>query len=527
MAGGPPQPPERGVRLWRYQFVVGLIWTGAVAASLAWNLHQAHHAFLELAAVEARATFEKDLLYRRWNARQGGVYVPVSDFTPPNPWLEGMPGRDLTTSDGRHLTMVNPAYMTRQVHELAASEQGGVRGHITSLRPIRPQNAPDEWERGALRRLEAGATEVVEVADIDAQDSLRFMGRLLVEAQCLKCHGGLGYQVGEVRGGISVTVPLAPYMAVERAQALALSGWHALLWAAGLLGTLLGGRRLRQRVQEREAALRALHAAEAQLAASRRLEAVGQLAGGVAHDLNNALAPILSHANAALEEAPPGGELREDLAQVVGAATRARGIVRRLLAFSRRQPLEVVPLDLSEVVVTLLPMLRDVAGPAVKVEPSLGEGLPAVEGDRGQLETALVSLAANARDAMPRGGELHLVTSAEELAEDRARGRGLPSGRYVSLVVRDTGAGMSPDVQERVFEPFFTTKEVGKGSGLGLASVHGVVKGHGGAIEVISAPGKGTAFRLLLPAGPRGAARPYDPSAASASSAAEERSQLS
>ncbi len=518
MAGG-TSTARRDFSLRRYLAVAGVLWTGAMAGSLAWTLHQSHHAFLELAAVEARATFQKDLVYRRWNALQGGVYVEVSAHTPPNPWLAGVPGRDLETTDGRHLTLVNPAYMTRQVHELAAADYGN-RGHITSLRPLRPENRPDPWEALALARLEGGAEEVTERADIDGGTHLRFMGRLLVEERCLKCHAQQGYRVGDVRGGISVAVPLDPYLAAEASQARTLAGWHALVWALGLAGMVVAGRRLEQRVAEREAALRALHEAEQQLARSRRLEAIGQLAGGLAHDLNNTLAPILSHAGMALEDLPEGSETREDLVQVVDAAQRARGLVRRLLAFARRQPIEVVPLDVSEVTAALTPMLRDVVGRHVELAEVLAAGLPAVEADRGQLETVLVNLAANARDAMPDGGTVLVATSAEDLDPRAAAALELEPGRHVVLAVADTGLGMTPEVMARIFEPFFTTKEVGQGTGLGLASVHGVVRQHGGAVGVDSAPGKGTTFRVWLPASARPPLRPYAPPGPSASSAA-------
>ena len=523
MAAGPTAERGRQLPLRRFLAAAGVAWTVLMGGSLAWNLHRAHLAILDLAVVEARATFSKDLVYRRWNAGQGGVYVVASAHTPPNPWLAGVPGRDVVTTDGRHLTLVNPAYMTRQVHELAAQDFG-TRGHIASLKPLRPENRPDAWEAAALRRFEAGAAEVVEEADLEGDSSLRFMGRLVTEARCLKCHAQQGYQVGDVRGGISVAVPLAPFLEAERRQAASLAGWHGLIWLLGLAGLVFGGRRLSERVAEREAALRALHEAEQQLARSRRLEAVGQLAGGLAHDLNNVLAPILSYAGLALEELPAGSETHRDLVEVVEAAQRARDLVRRLLAFARRQPVEVVALDLSEVTASLGPMLRDVLGRRAELALELAEGLPAVEADRGQLETVLVNLAANARDAMPSGGTVRFATAREELDAARAAALEVRPGPHVLLSVTDTGAGMTPEVLAHAFEPFFTTKEVGQGAGLGLASVHGVVRQHGGAVAVESAPGRGTTLRVWLPAGPRPAVRPYAPSGASSDAATRSQS---
>jgi signal transduction histidine kinase/ActR/RegA family two-component response regulator len=484
----------------RYAVAIAAAWTLVLGASLAWNLLQIERSILALATVQAEGAYQKDLVYRRWNAGQGGVYVVPSEATPPSPYLAHLPDRDLTTTDGRRLTLVNPAYMTRQVHELGRG-QYGLQGHITSLRPLRPENGPDPWESAALARFERE-----DIAKISAEGRvadepvLRFMGRLVTEERCLKCHASQGYRVGEVRGGISVTVPLTPLRASMAGQARWLGVGHLGLWAVGLLGMGWASRRLRQRVLEREAALAALRSAEHQLAHTRRLEAVGQLAGGVAHDLNNLLSPILGHASMALEELPPGSALREDLAAVKGAAERARDLTRRLLVFSRKQPLEVRPVDLSATVSDVLGMLGRIVGEQVRLETRLAERLPAVRVDRGQVEVALVNLATNARDAMPQGGTLRIATGEVVLGEAEAAPLAVPAGRYVTIEVQDSGTGIADDVLAHLFEPFYTTKPIGRGTGLGLASVHGVVRQHGGAVQVETAPGRGTTFRLLLPA---------------------------
>jgi signal transduction histidine kinase len=219
----------------------------------------------------------------------------------------------------------------------------------------------------------------------------------------------------------------------------------------------------------------------------------------MAHDLNNMLAPVLTHAHGALEDLPDGHPVRDDLVQIVGAGERARALLRRVLAFGRKQTLEVVPLDLAELVRGLLPILRDVVGRLVTVEAVLPAGLPPVPGDRGQLETALVNLAANARDAMPGGGTLALSLRDATPWEIRGHAAGDRPRHLLVLEVSDTGVGMDAAVRARLFEPFFTTKEPGKGTGLGLASVHGVVRQHGGTVTVESRPGRGTTFRILLP----------------------------
>ena len=153
--------------------IIACVWIVVIAVSYGLDLHQEEHSVLTTAGVEARSHFEKDLVYRRWAAQHGGVYVPRSERTPPNPYLDHLPERDVTTTAGAQMTLVNPAYMTRQVHELAAT-QYGVRGHITSLDPLRPENRPDAWETQALQSFEAGAREAMEGAQIDGQPFLRF-----------------------------------------------------------------------------------------------------------------------------------------------------------------------------------------------------------------------------------------------------------------------------------------------------------------------------------------------------------------
>ncbi len=247
------------MHLRRYLWLLAGVWTATVAASLVWNLHHQNEETLAMARSEARIAYNKDLVYRRWAASHGGVYVPVTDQTPPNPYLE-VPEREITTPSGRLLTLVNPAYMTRQVHELG-EEQYGARGHITSLRPIRPANAPDPWETEALKAFERGETQASSVEEIEGEPYMRLMHPLITEEGCLKCHAAQGYQLGDIRGGISVSVPMAPLWAISRQHALAVSAGHSLLWLLGLAGLGLGARHLGQRVRERDRAQEALREA--------------------------------------------------------------------------------------------------------------------------------------------------------------------------------------------------------------------------------------------------------------------------
>ena len=237
---------------WRQrQYLTALIlvlWTLAIVASVVWNGRLLYSAMLEGATQDARNSFNKDLLYRRWATAHGGVYVPVTDLTPPNPYLTDVFERDIVTPSGRRLTLLNPAYMMRQVYELGTQYES--RAHITSLKPIRSENAPDAWEVAALRAFAKGKTEVLSIESFYGEQQLRFMKPMVAEAGCLKCHASQGYKVGDVRGGISVAVPLAKYFAVARSRLWPIAGVHAGLWAVGVLGILGASRQIRQRIEK-------------------------------------------------------------------------------------------------------------------------------------------------------------------------------------------------------------------------------------------------------------------------------------
>ena len=480
-----------------YAALALLVWTATLAGSLTWNIHRQRSAIHDLLLHTARAYFDKDLVYRHWGASHGGVYVPIDARTPPNPYLAGLPERDVTTTSGRRLTLMNPAYMVRQAYEIAAGE-GGIQGHITSLRPLRPENRPDEWERLALERMERGDEQVDSAEVFRGEPHLRFMRRYMVEPACLKCHAAQGYKVGDVRGGISVSVPLAPYLAIQHRQTLPLAGAHVGIWLLGVAGILAVDRRHRQRVRERERQEQERRSLEQQLHHARRIDSVGRLTGGIAHDLNNLLSPILGLSSTLLGELSPEDPLRSDVEEIRQAAQRARELTHRLLAFSRKQELKAGPVDVAEVVEGMRKMLVAMLGEDVHLVVEVPGGLPRVRADRAQLELVLLNLATNARDAMPRGGTLR-ISAREERLDVESAALDLRPGDYLALILGDDGAGMDEHTRERVFEPFFTTKPTGKGTGLGLATVHGIVKQHGGAIEVDSEVGRGTAVRLLFP----------------------------
>jgi signal transduction histidine kinase len=237
---------------------------------------------------------------------------------------------------------------------------------------------------------------------------------------------------------------------------------------------------------------------EDQLRHSQKMESVGHLAGGISHDINNLLTPILGYSQILLEDSIPNKQ--EVVESVLGAAGRIRDLTRKLLTFSRKQRLAKTVADLRTVVKDFEILLRQTVRKNVDLRIDLPEGLGMTKVDVGQIEQVIMNLSINAQDAMPHGGTLAITLRDVIRDEAWARGhRGISAGEYVEITVSDTGTGMDEETRKRVFEPFFTTKEPGKGTGLGLSTVYGIVRQHGGHIEVDSQKGWGTVFSIYFP----------------------------
>ncbi len=245
-----------------------LLWAGALAwsiligALLIVEIRNVQRDGLELARAEAKTVINQDINYRRWAASHGGIYVPVTENTPPNPYLAHDPERDIKTPSGRLLTLMNPAYMIRQLYE-KSSKLNGILGHITSLNPTRPENAPDDWEASALRTFAQGKTECSEKTILEGKPYFRMMWALTIEKGCLKCHAAQGYKEGDVCGGISVSIPFEPFLVLASAHTKSMVAGYGLLWVLGLLGLCYGTQSLRHRMRERNQAEEALRESEA------------------------------------------------------------------------------------------------------------------------------------------------------------------------------------------------------------------------------------------------------------------------
>jgi PAS domain S-box-containing protein len=299
------------------------------------------------------------------------------------------------------------------------------------------------------------------------------------------------------RAGETITSPDFRYTIPSTGKGGWVSGRYGPLLDAN--GTIIGVIATVRDVTDRRHAEEARHQSEEQLREAQKMEAVGQLAGRIAHDFNNLLAVITGRSDLLLRRLAAEDPARRDVELVKKTADRAATLTKQLLAFSRKQMLRPEVLDLNRIIAGVVQMLQRLIGENIDLVTLLDPNLGFVRADPAQIEQIVLNLAVNARDAMPQGGRLSIETASVDLDDTFADANpGAAAGPYVRFQVRDTGSGMSPEVQARIFEPFFTTKEIGKGTGLGLAIVYGIIKQHEGLVTVESAPGAGTTFRVYL-----------------------------
>lgn len=663
-------------RIKSYTWYVMSAWSLLLLASALFTIYEHKDTLANVALAEARAAIGRDILYRRWGAAHGGVYAPVTDKTTPNPYLSHLPERDISTPSGRKLTLINPAYMTRQVYELARESETFLgTGHLTSLKPIRPENVPDPWERSALESFEKGAREASEMVTIDNQPHMRLMRAFVTEQACLKCHAAQGYKEGDIRGGLSVTLPVQPLFDATRTQLFGRLATQGFIWILGLGMTALGSRqltrtaraqkqaetelqeqalRLEEEISDRQATQESLQESEAklleqnyelqateemlrvqlgeyersqtqmkqlnsnlqaifdvsplpiiistytdgivreisqtfcnsfgycrediigktgldlglwsdiserhifvraideqhsisgypgeirnlngevrnirmygtkidfrnepcllivimdvteqkrtedELRQAQKMDVVGQLAGGVAHDFNNMLTAIIGSAEMMERHVKDDPTVAKLLTTIQEAAGRSADLTGQLLAFSRKGSTRTIQVWMNKTVQSVIGLLERTIDKNIRLETRLIADHDLVIGDPAQLQNALLNLGINARDAMPNGGTITFATATVYLDSGYCGSHHfhVQPGSYVEISVSDTGMGIKKDVIDHIFEPFFTTKGIGKGTGLGLAAVYGTVKEHHGSINVYSEQGMGTVFKIYLP----------------------------
>jgi len=594
-------------RLGPYPWVLVVVWTVLIGTSLAWSIYHKRQETMAVAMNEARTIFEKDLIYYRWAASQNGVFVPVAKDTGPNPYLKHFSDTSAVTDSGKPLTLVNPEYMIRQVYELQTVDNGA-RGHITSLDPIRPSNAADPWEEKALQAFEDGEKEVSAIQDMDGQRYFRLMRPMITEQGCLKCHADQGYKLGDIRGGISVSVPMALLNSLFRKDLFTMFLAHGALWILGLLGIFLGAYRITGSIREKDQAetrlrtiinnmldglitleengiieslnapaagmfgylseetvgqrieflirfptsindrdvgiflreavssgrplrgLRnngdsfpvALSLSEMRLGDKRlfivmvrditeeelrrnealragQLAAIGELAAGVAHEINNPVNGIINYSQMLLDEVEESGDenFPDILRRIIREGERVAAIVSNLLAFARKRDEVVEDVSLRMVIdecVALL--LYQFNKDAIRLDVDIPDDLPLLKGNPQQLEQVFLNLLTNARYAL---NERFPGRDPDKRIEIRSRPIALDGRRFIRTVITDHGIGIPQHVINRIFDSLFTTKPPGEGTGLGLGICKGLVRDHSGQLTLESVPGDHTDAIVDLP----------------------------
>ncbi|MEG3617190.1 ATP-binding protein [Magnetovibrio sp. PR-2] len=472
-----------------------LLWAAIVSSSYSWNLEGLRSNSQELARERARMVFTMVETTRLWNTNLGGVYAPVTQSSPSNPYLRVFE-KDIVTPGGQHLTMINPTYMTRQIAEIL--NKGDLNINITSLRPLNPNNTPSDWERKALESFEDGAREQMEVMPNGHGPAFFYMAPLDVKEACLPCHRGQGYKVGEIRGGIRVSFPTASFDEAEALSANKLLNVHLLVFAMlSILSTtaIAWTRRLLDNLHT-ERDHRDAIIAETTGALRNEIRVKNRLFSIISHDLKSPFTALLGMTKimSSMDDRLDKKQITDYAKDVHDAGGHMYELVQNLLDWSRLQmdgakfePCNTLMLDLIQ---DSLKVIKPAAKTKKVVLDIHGPNL-LVYADQNMMQSVIRNLVGNAIKFTKAGGR---ITVDIEITDDT---------RFAQVTVSDSGIGIPKALLENLFSLDQKTTTRGTegelGTGLGLPLTKEMVERNGGQIWVISSPGDGTTFYFTVP----------------------------
>jgi two-component system NtrC family sensor kinase len=469
---------------------------------------------------QARILYKQILLTRQWVSDHQGLFLVKTEGVPENPYLHES---TIRADDGTIFVKRNPAMVTRELSEYA-TQSGFCWFRITSLKPINPANAPDDFERDALLQFEQGVSEIDAVSNTPAGRVHRYIAPLMVQETCLSCHAEHGYKVGDIRGALSISVPLSWADKVIRKNNTTIFRYAVFsVLAVALALTILFNKLVARRIDRLSKAMdnypnqdyaivddkhlindeigrltsdfrdlcerldltqKNLDKTMQQAFYNEKMAALGQLTAGIAHEINNPLGGLLNCVKT-LQEDPNDLETHARYLPLLDKGLRRiEHIMRQLLNFGRKAPLTFSKVDIDEIIRECFELLEyKLKNIFVKFNLDLKECYCI---DIEVLRQIIVNIGLNAIQAMPEGGNLTVTTKRTH-------------ARFI-IEIQDNGAGIDPDILDKIFDPFFTTKDVGEGTGLGLAVSYSLVKQMDGSIDVKSEPGQGTLFTISLPA---------------------------
>ena len=478
-----------------YFWTAVTIWSLVIVGSYLFQVQQLKTTTLRQMEESARKEFLQDLTFRRWATGHGGVYVPVTEETLPNPFLKNMPEREVTTPSGRKLTLVNPAYMLRQIYEMRDME-GFESAHITSLKPLNPSNTPDPWEEEALKAFELGEKEVFSIEEFKGKEHFRLMRPLRTEPACLKCHGTQGYKVGQNRGGISISFPTEPWFTELNHSYVVFGLGHLLLWVFGLIGITFARNRIAYRIGLFEAQQEQLVRSKEKAEEADRTKS--QFLANMSHEIRTPMNAIVGYADLLQEGELTPQEQTDALSIINRNSNHLVQIINDLLDLSKFETQSVVlikqPLDLRKLMTEIFESsIADVdqkkVCPLLRLDESLAKHYL---GDAVRIRQIVVNLLNNAIKFTTQG----TIALKVELKSQE------DSMHEIHILIEDSGVGMSPEYQAQIFKPFSqedsTLSRKFGGAGLGLAIVKRLVDAMGGKIVISSETSAGSLFRVIL-----------------------------